>query len=79
MARCRFCKDLERYKDMARDLKKKENINSRFMSSLTIRKFKDHQLISSETNVMCELVFCPMCGTKLVKPIRQKKNIKKEN
>ena len=79
MAQCRFCKDLERYKDQARFLKKREGINSTFMASLTIRKHKDYQLISSDAHTMCQLVFCPMCGTKLIKTYKQKKNIKNEN
>lgn len=75
MASCKFCKDLEWLKDKSRDLKKKENINTIYRAGLYFRRTTSGEMVHEDTYNLYTLNFCPVCGTKLVNAIRQKKKL----
>lgn len=76
MASCKFCKRLELLKDKGRDLKKKQGINVTFGARVdyrhTVSGYRVDQGVFTERYT---LNFCPVCGTKLVRAIRQKKKL----
>ena len=79
MARCKFCKDLEWFKDKSKDLRKAEGINTYFKSALYYWRTKERVAVGAGNAGLYPLNYCPQCGTKLIKQTKQKKNIKKEN
>ena len=75
MAKCKFCKDLEWLKDKSKDIKKKDGMNTYYKAALEYRRVLNgvtHGIGNFDTY---PLYFCPVCGTKLVKAIRQKKKL----
>lgn len=76
MASCKFCKNLEWLKDKARDRKKKYGVNSTFGGRIdyryTVNGEREDEGVFGERY---SLNFCPVCGKKLVRAIRQKKKL----
>ncbi len=75
MARCKFCMDYEKFKDAAKEHRKKEGIYTTFKFGLRARRTLNGELIGTPTYGFYPLTFCPQCGTKLIKARRQKKQL----
>ena len=75
MAQCKFCKRLEWEKDHAQRLRQKAGINSYYRVGLIVKHTANGEVLETIHAKDFTMNFCPVCGRKLVKSIRQKKNL----